>query len=227
MEDTMTVNKVYANARRALVTLLSLTLCVFGAFNTGSTLAAKKPQNPNTGVAKSGNQQVGQLIATGLVSVNEKKAITGTAVFSDSRIAVECSKGSRAIVDLGKLGRIELIEGSKMALRFTDGMISGELREGKAVVNSPAGVKVAINTPKGLFSADGQDAAVTQCIAQETQCVAVTTACATCAPPQRIPSVFGGRALAGILGGIGAGVGVAAAVSGGEEQNASLMLLPR
>jgi hypothetical protein len=204
-----------------------LTLCVFGAFNTGSTLAAKKPQNPNTGVAKSGNQQVGQLIATGLVSVNEKKAITGTAVFSDSRIAVECSKGSRAIVDLGKLGRIELIEGSKMALRFTDGMISGELREGKAVVNSPAGVKVAINTPKGLFSADGQDAAVTQCIAQETQCVAVTTACATCAPPQRIPSVFGGRALAGILGGIGAGVGVAAAVSGGEEQNASLMLLPR
>jgi hypothetical protein len=116
-----------------------------------------------------------------------------------------------------------------MALRFTDGMISGELHEGKAVVNSPAGVRVAINTPKGLFSADGQDAAVTQCIAQETQCVAVTTACATCAPPPRAaPTVFGGRALAAVLGGIGAGVGVAAAVSSSEEEvNASVMLLPR
>jgi hypothetical protein len=225
----MTVNKIFANARRALVTLLSLTLCVFGAFNTGSTLAAKKPQNPNMGVAKSGNQQAGQLIATGTVSVNEKKAITGTAIFSDSRIAVECSKGSRAIVDLGKLGRIELIEGSKLALRFNDGLITGDLTEGKAVVNTPAGVKVAINTPKGLASSDGQEPAVTTCVAQETQCVAVTTACATCAPPQRAPApVFGGRALAAILGGIGAGVGVAAAASGGEEVvNASIVLLPR
>jgi hypothetical protein len=210
--------------------LLSLTLFVMGTLNTGSALAAQKPQNQNKRVAKSGGQQSGQLIATGPVSVNEKRAITGTAIFSDSRIAVECAKGNRAIIDLGPMGRIELIEGSKMALRFTDGMISGDLTEGKAVVNTPAGVKVAINTPKGLASADGQEPAVTQCVAQETVCVPVaTTTCVTCPPPPQAPSRVVGRGpLAAILGGIGAGVGVAAVASGRDDVvNASIVSPPR
>src|SRR5262245_44464374 len=123
MEDRMAVSMKFTKfpkpgflkinkARRVTATLLSLTLGVVAVFNTSPTIAAKKQQDPNAVGAKTGNQQVGQLIAVGGVTVNEKRAITGTSIFPDNRIAVDCAKGSRAIVDLGKLGRIELIEGS-------------------------------------------------------------------------------------------------------------------
>src|SRR5262244_365017 len=162
-------------ARNVTVTLLSLALGSFGVFNSGSTLAAKNPKNPNTDTARI-PQQNGQLIVTGSVTVNDKKAITGTTVFTDSRIAVACAHGSSALVNLGKLGHIELTAGSKLVLRFTDGLVGGELLEGKAVVSTPVGVKVAVNTPHGVTSADGADASVTPVVTQRgVRCVPVAT----------------------------------------------------
>src|SRR4030095_2811629 len=160
-------------ARKVTAILLSLALGFFGAFNTGSTLAAKNPKDKS--VETAGNsQQVGQLIVTCSVTVNDKRAITGTSVFSESRIAVACAKGSSALVNLGRLGRIELTAGSKLVWRFTDGLVGGELLEGKAVVSTPAGVKVAVNTPDGVSSADGADAAVTPVVTQKgVRCVPV------------------------------------------------------
>src|SRR5262245_11948458 len=139
--------------RRVTAIILSVTLSNLAVFNASPILAAKNLENAKSTAltSKAGNvntnvkntiQQVGQLIVTGTVTVNEKKAITGTTVFTDSRIAVACSKGSSAIVNLGKLGRIELTSGSKLMLRFSEGLISGDLLEGKAVVSTPAGVKV-------------------------------------------------------------------------------------
>src|SRR5687767_5908906 len=92
----------------ARVLILSLFLSISLVFNMGSTLAAQNrgaaPAN-----AQSGNSQVtGQLIANGPVTVNGNKAITGTTVFNGSNVVVDCAKGNSAIVNLGKLGRIEL-----------------------------------------------------------------------------------------------------------------------
>jgi len=87
-----------------MVTLLSLTLGAFGALNTVSTLAAKNTKNADadTKMASAGNsQQVGQLIVTGSVTVNDKRAVTGTTIFTESRIAVACAKGSTALINLG------------------------------------------------------------------------------------------------------------------------------
>src|SRR5262245_24473964 len=109
-----------SKARRTAAISLSIILAGAGVFNTSSTLAAPKTQNQSGAVAKQGAKQTGQLVATGTVAVNDKRAITGTSIFTDSRIAVDCAKGTRAIVDLGKMGRVELIEGTKMTLRFTD-----------------------------------------------------------------------------------------------------------
>jgi hypothetical protein len=170
--------------------------------------------NTNTNIVngKDATQQVGQLIVTGSVTVNEKKAITGTTVFTDSRIAVACAKGSTAIVNLGRLGRIELSSGSRLMLRFSDGLISGDLLEGKAVVSSPAGVKVAVNTPDGVSSADGADAAVTPVVTQRgVRCVPVAVGSSGSS------SVLGNGALAAILVGIGGGVAAAAAVASVQD----------
>src|SRR5262245_66095595 len=137
---------------RVLIMLLVLSACL--VFNTGSTLAAQ-----NNGAvaanAQTGNSQLkGQLIASGPVTVNGNKAITGTTIFTDSNIVVDCAKGNNAIVNLGYMGRIELVPGTKMTLRFKDGLISGDLQDGKAIINTPGGVKVAVNTPDGVVYAD-------------------------------------------------------------------------
>ena len=133
----------------ARVLILSLFLSIFSVFNMGSTLAAQNrgaaPAN-----AQSGNSQVtGQLIANGPVTVNGNKAITGTTIYTGSNVVVDCAKGNSAIVNLGKLGRIELVAGTKMTLRFSDGLISGNIQDGKAVISTPGGVKVEVNTPDG------------------------------------------------------------------------------
>jgi len=203
-------------ARKLTVTLLSLALGSFGAFNTGSTLAAKNTKNSNA--ETNGNtQQVGQLIVTGSVTVNDKRAITGTTVFTESRIAVACAKGSSALINLGRLGRIELMSGSKLVLRFTDGLIGGDLMEGKAVVNTPAGVKVAVNTPDGVSSADGADAAVTPVVTQRgVRCVPVATA------GSGSSGVIGGAALGAILVGIGGGATAAAVLSVQEDASVTV-----
>src|SRR5262245_44436067 len=109
-------------ARRVIAPLLSLALGFFGVFNTGSTLAAKNPKNTSSDAPRN-SQRSSQVIVTGSVRVNDNRAITGTTVCSESRIAVACAKGSSALITLGRLGRIELAAGSKLVLRFSDGLI--------------------------------------------------------------------------------------------------------
>jgi hypothetical protein len=47
-----------------------------------------------------------------------------------------------------------------MLLRFSEGLISGDLIEGNIMVNAPSGVKVSINTPDGVTASDGKEASV-------------------------------------------------------------------
>jgi len=203
---------------RTLILLLVLVL-VLGAslaFNIGSTLAAQN-SGPAAANAQTGNSQLnGQLIANGPVTVNGNKAITGTTIFTDSNIVVDCANGNSAIVNLGRLGRIELVPGTKLTLRFSDGMISGDLQDGKAVISTSPGVKVAVNTPDGIVSSDCVQSCVTPVAVQGfVQCAAVAPAPARVPLP---PAGLSGRAIAGILAGAGALGAVAATTAGSEGE---------
>jgi hypothetical protein len=199
--------------RRITTIFLSVALSSFGAFNSSTALAADNPKNDP--------QLVGQLIVSGSATVNEKRAITGTSVFNNSRIGVACSKGSAAIVNLGKLGRIELSPGSKMVLRFSEGLIGGDLLEGKAVVSTPAGVKVAVNRPDGVSSTDGKDAAVTPVVTQRgVRCVPVAMSSSSSSA-----SLSPGLLAAMIIGVGGAGA-AAAIVSGSDNTSSASNIVP-
>ena len=208
---------------RTLILLLVLVASL--PFNMGSTLAAQN-NGAAAANAQTGNSQLkGQLIASGPVTVNGNKAITGTTVFTDSNIVVDCAKGNSAIVNLGYMGRIELVPGTKMTLRFKDGLISGDLQDGKAIINTPGGVKVSVNTPDGVVSADCAQSCVTPVAVQGfTQCAVVAPAPA----PARVPIPPAGLsrgALFGILG-AGAAAGVVGATAGSSEGETITPVVP-
>jgi hypothetical protein len=201
----------------ARVLVLSLIVGALGIFNTGSTLAAKNRNAPTAGAqdsAQTGSSQLnGQLIANGAVTINGNRAITGTTIFTDSNIVVDCAKGNSAVVNLGALGRVELVAGTKLTLRFSDGLISGDLQEGKAIVSSPQDVKVTFTTPDGqvVNGSCTQVSQTTECITPVaaqgfTQCVPVVAA----AP---VPVQIGRRGIGGW--GVVAGLAGAAALTGG------------
>ena len=205
---------------RILILLLFLSASL--VFNMGSTLAAKNrgaaAANAQTDSAQAETSQLrGQLIANGPVTINGNKAITGTTVFTGSNIVVDCATGNTAIVNLGYLGRIELVPGTKLTLRFSNGLISGDLQDGKAVISTSPGVKVAVNTPDGVVSSDCAQSCVTPVAVQGfVQCVPVA---APAPAPARVPIPPSGLnrwAIVGILAGAGAG-GAAAAATAGEE----------
>src|SRR5262247_2679376 len=196
--------------------ILLLVLGAFLAFNIGSTLAAQNRSAAANGQTRN-SQLNGQLIANGPVTVNGNKAITGTTIFTDSNIVVDCANGNSAIVNLGTLGRIELVAGTKLTLRFSDGMISGDLQDGKAIISTPGGVKVAVNTPDGVVSTDCAQTCVTPVAAQGfVQCVPVAAPAPVPARVPLPPAGLSGRAIAAILAGAGAG-GAAAAVAAGSK----------
>ena len=164
---------------------------------------------------KNENQIVGQISLTGSVTINDKKAISGTSVFNNARLNVACAAGNRATVNLGRLGRIELTPGSQMVLKFSDGLISGDLVMGKIVVNSSPGVKVAINTPEGVSATDGKESSVLAVATQRgVRCVPVMTTQSASA------TALGSGALAAILLGAG-GTAVAGAVVSSQSQASS------
>lgn len=190
--------------KAAAFTLVGLLVTAGNIVFNPVTIAAANP--------KSDGQIIGQLSLTGAVTLNEKKAINGTAVFNNSRLNVACAAGNRAIVNLGKLGRVELSPGSQMVLKFSDGLISGELVMGKIVVNSSAGVKVAINTPEGVSAADGKESSILSVTTQRgVRCVPVMTTQSASA------TALGSGALAAILLGAG-GTAVAGAVVSSQTQ---------
>jgi hypothetical protein len=197
---------------RILVLLLFLSSSL--VFNMGSTLAAQNRGAAAAANAQNENSQLkGQLIANGPVTINGNKAITGTTVFPGSNIVVDCAPGNTALVNLGILGRIELVPGTKLTLRFSNGLITGDLQDGKAVISTPPGVKVAVNTPDGVVSADCVQPCVTPVVVQGfVQCAAVAPA-----PPGPLPPAGLNRwVIVGALAGAGA-AGAAAATAGSSS----------
>jgi hypothetical protein len=210
--------------------ILSLFLGALGNLNTGSTLAANNSgAEPQTAGAQDRSSQLsGQLIANGPVTVNGNKAITGTTVFTDSHIAVDCAKGNSAVINLGKLGRIDIVAGTKLTLRFSDGLISGDLQEGKAIISTPSTVKVSVNTPDGGVVTSNCTQVTQECVTPVTvqgsvQCVPVVAG-APAPAPIPVHHGLGGWAIAGIVGGAAAVTGGAIAAS--NEGSRRIVALP-
>lgn len=107
-------------------------------------------------LAQTAVKAAGDLSVTGSVTINGTSAISGATVFSESTI--KTARNSSAIVNLGKLGRVQLGPESEMKLRFTEGSLGGNLTAGRAVANAPAGVSIAIATAEGVASSDGRQA---------------------------------------------------------------------
>lgn len=83
---------------------------------------------------------------TPIVSVNGEAAKSGRSIFSSSTIVTP--ENASAIINLGKLGKIELAPNTAIALSFDEKAISGDLSTGKVTVLG-ASESVSIKTAEG------------------------------------------------------------------------------
>ncbi len=106
-------------------------------------------------VALAGSERVaGELLITGknvngeapFVKVNGEMAQNGRSVFSSSTIATP--ENANAIINLGKLGKIELAPNTVLALTFDEKGISGDLAAGQVSVLNASNL-VNITTANG------------------------------------------------------------------------------
>lgn len=101
----------------------------------------------------------GELAAASGATINGASAVSGTTVFTGSR--VRTARQGAAIVNVGKLGRLELGAESDLTLQLSPGNIGGQLHGGQAVISAPMGIAISVSTPKGLVTTDGQPAVLT------------------------------------------------------------------
>ncbi len=110
-------------------------------------------------VALAGTQDItGEITVTGSVSVNGQSVISNSTVVSGSTIVTGAN--SSAVINLGKTGRLEVLAGSNLTLKFTDGSITGILSEGKVRVSNNAGIATTITTKDMVAIADAGQADV-------------------------------------------------------------------
>jgi len=96
----------------------------------------------------------GEIVVTGsgsnaeisTVTVNGESVKTGRTIFSSSTITTP--EGAGAIINLGKVGRIELAPSTTFALSFDDAAINGDLFSGSITVLNAA-QSVSVKTPSG------------------------------------------------------------------------------
>jgi hypothetical protein len=109
----------------------------------------------------------GSLTATGQVTVNGQPAVSNSTVTSGAVITT--AKASSAVVSLGKVGRVEIQEGSSVTLRFSDNSITASLEQGPASdsggcdmakirIASSAGVAATVTTKHGTVISDSSQA---------------------------------------------------------------------
>jgi hypothetical protein len=109
-------------------------------------------------MAQSLPKPVGEIASASQTTINGFSAVSGATVFSNNRIRT--GKGGAAILNLGKLGRIEFGSETDSTLRLSDEGIGGELQSGKIVLSARAGGIISIKAAKNLITTDGRQASV-------------------------------------------------------------------
>lgn len=101
---------------------------------------------------------MGEITVTGQVSVNGQTVVTNSTLTSGSTIVTGAN--SSAVVNLGKVGRIEILSDSSATLRFSDNSIVGMLTSGKVRVSNAAGIGTTVTTRNSTVIADASQANV-------------------------------------------------------------------
>lgn len=101
----------------------------------------------------------GELAAASGATINGAPAVSGTTVFSNNR--VRTARQGAAIVNVGKLGRLELGAESDLTMQFSTANLGGQLHNGRVIISTPMGIAISISTSKGLVTTDGQAAVLT------------------------------------------------------------------
>ncbi len=94
----------------------------------------------------------GEITVSGQVTVNGQPAVSNSTILSGA--AVNTAPGSSAVVNLGKLGRIEIQEGTTVTLRFSESGIIAMLDSGKVRISSSAGIASTVTTKSATFVGD-------------------------------------------------------------------------
>ena len=212
-----------SKSNKFLQALIAGLLTTFGSFYLlGTTVAG--PQVPT--------KLTGDLWVSGPVTLNGVAAKTGITVFNGGRI--KTAPTGTATINLNRLGRIRLEPDSEIVLRFSEGIIGGELISGKAVVNASKGISVSIATPSGMVEAESKPtaAALQVTVTADHTCVGAASGEARITSGDKIERVSTGEEVTVSKGGQGTtrrllgvvaigGGGVASAFGALASQSAS------
>lgn len=97
------------------------------------------------------SRAAGELSLEGRATVDGLDAVSGMTIFSGSEIAT--TDDSRAVVSLGKLGRVELQPRSRLRLSFGGAGVEGRLEEGGARFSTTGAAALRVETATALVSA--------------------------------------------------------------------------
>ena len=175
------------NSRSRIIVYISNLLKVIG-------LVAFFSSAPGQALAQSSSKAKGEVVSASQTKINGFSAISGMTVFSNNRVMT--GKHGAAVINLGRLGRIEFGAETDMTLRLSESGIGGELRSNRVVVSARAGVAIAVNTAKSLVATDGREPAVlTIYLDGESARVIAHVGSATIVPTGEESRMAGGKGL--------------------------------
>jgi hypothetical protein len=124
----------------------ALSLClVVAIYATYSMVGLASPDKMVGELTVSGKAVNGEIP---VVTVNGEAAQSGRAIFSSSTITT--SENSGAVINLGKIGKIELAPNTTISVSFSENGLNGDLAAGKVTALSANNVN--IKTPNGKIT---------------------------------------------------------------------------
>jgi len=114
--------------------------------------------NLSAAVAFASPPAVAILQTSGIVIVNDERAVTGQTIFSNSHIVT--ARRSSSVLELGNSTRLTMSEQTEVVLDFSGAGISGSLRQGEIRAFIPATRPLSVMTPDGLIATDSSQSAV-------------------------------------------------------------------
>lgn len=206
----------YPSFHHALVSLvLAAQVLAPQSFGTLTSFAALESgdlgQSTSSTANPSGQAPTGVLFVKGHVSVNGNIVKTGFTIFSNSLIST--NSGSRALVDFGPLGRIEIRSNSAVVLDLTQVSIDLKSKCGRTKIIVTRG-QVRVKSPSTESIPAGKDRTYTgptEVVTEGTTDLIVD--CTGEVGPFVKPGILGVLALIGV----GSAIGIGTAVGGGDE----------
>jgi hypothetical protein len=107
-------------------------------------------------VLAASNDVMGEITVTGQVSVNGQSVVSNSIVTSGSSITT--GTNSSAMINLGKIGRVEVLSDSSVTLRFTENSIVTMLTAGKVRISNAPGIATSVTTRNATVVADAGQA---------------------------------------------------------------------